>query len=103
MVTKRIGTTELRMNVSFVVDAVKHGAVYVITRSGKDVAILGPTSSGHREALAAAAECQEELTGMRAERDRALSALAMLQARVSDLEEALADARELNRALRDRR
>ncbi len=94
--TGRIGVAELRLRLASVLDAAGSGSVYIVTRTGRDVAVIGPSSGAVSALSRAADDCANALREAQSAKASAMAEAARLRARVDDLEEQLSNARELN-------
>lgn len=94
----RVGVAALRLKLASVLDSAANGSVFLVTRSGKDVAVIGPATGGVSALSKEADDCARALVEAEAERDRARAEVARLRNTNYELEEELENARELNRA-----
>lgn len=94
-VDSRIGVAELRSSLASVLDSAENGSVYLVTRTGRDVAVIGPASGSVSELSQAADGMAAALSEARSGRAKAMAEVARLRAYVSELEDALANAREV--------
>lgn len=99
----RIGVADLRGKLASVLDAAGNGSVFLITRTGRDLAVLGPATGGVSELSREADDCARALRNAESLRDAHAAEVIRLRARVSGLEDELNRARELNAALKSRR
>lgn len=92
----RIGVAQLRQQLAAVLDAAGNGSVYLVTRSGRDVAVIGPAKGGVSQLSKEAEDCARALVDAEASRDAANAEAIRLRLQVSALQEELTNARELN-------
>ena len=104
----RVSVGDLRKRLAAVLDAVRDGEAYTVTRNGRDLAFIvstaaspsGPDGPGGKpipgvQQLADYRQMKEERDAARAEALRLGQVSSRLQAEVNDLTEALHNAREL--------
>lgn len=94
LMSGRMGVARLRLNLASTLDAAANGSVFLITRSGRDVAVVGPASGSVSELTKAADDCARALREAESTRDAAYAEAARLRTQVADLEEELHNARE---------
>ena len=92
--TERVPVADLRDRLASVMDAASSGSVYVVTRRGRDVALIGPAAGNAHELLRAAEDCARNLRETEAARDGALAEVLRLRAQIDDLREELHNAQE---------
>lgn len=92
----RVGVAELRLKLASVLDSAASGSVFLVTRSGKDVAVIGPATGGVSALSKEADDCARALVEAQAERDRARAEVARLRNTNYELEEELENIREMN-------
>lgn len=90
----RIGVAELRLKLASVLDAALSGDVYLVTRSGRDVAVIGPASGAVSGLAREAGDCLRDLQDARAERDRCAAEVARLRTLADDQAEEIQNLRE---------
>lgn len=90
----RIGVAELRLKLASVLDAAQRGDVYLVTRTGRDVAVIGPASGAVSGLAREATDCLRDLRDAQAERDRWAGEAARLRAVTEDQAEEIQNLRE---------
>lgn len=91
----RIGIRDFRHKLASVLDSAERGRVFLITRHGRAVAVVGPARGAVSELSREVNDCVQALAEAERQRDEALAEGARLRSAVDRLETELSDAREL--------